>query len=630
MPFAAAVAPQRAPRRARYLIPPGTPRRREILAAPTLLAVVASLLFAQVTLGLTIAFHVLGKISRWSPAWLSAPAACGLIWVLAIGPAEALAGFLAAPRVAAALLARAATDPIRVFRLGEVSAGTGRWLPGQFPVALMLAAGAAAAWWWLDWLHTDEWDLSSPRPGLVSACRRRLTAALIRSGGVVTRGGASLGIDQASGRPAAVRWRDAEQGVLVTGSAWPAVVASSFQLVHAAIRLRKPVIVVDLASGPALARSLAAVCSATSAPMQVFGAAGTGYYEPLPGADPARKAELVMSMVDWGEAPDSARMSCQACLADLFAVLAAAPGDPGDAMLDDVAALLRPAVLRQRMARVPSYHPRRGALAERAAMTLTRLEADPAMALFVAGQLTSLRASPLGRWLCPAPGTAPGTRISLAQAVRQRGAVLFSLDRAAHGRAADVIASLVARDAADVYAGYRRAAITGDGLCWFSQCETADQAALAELAAAGADTGMALLLTTTSPAAAGRLAEQVNVLVLHRLDDPVLAGRLGWLAGRRLGPGEPGPAGRSAAVTGWPEPGGPRAWQDGRAPGPSPAAPPGTSWRPVVAGDALCALGDGEFTLISRGTAGLAGRVVPHALCVPARIGGGPARWRAR
>ena len=66
MPFAAAVAPQRAPRRARYLIPPGTPRRREILAALTLLAVLASLLFAQVTLGLTIAFHAVGKISRWS------------------------------------------------------------------------------------------------------------------------------------------------------------------------------------------------------------------------------------------------------------------------------------------------------------------------------------------------------------------------------------------------------------------------------------------------------------------------------------------------------------------------------------------------------------------------------------
>ena len=220
--------------------------------------VVAGLLFAQVTLGLTIAFHAISKISRWSPAWLAAPAACGLVWVLAIGPAKALAGFSAAPRVAMATLAGVITDPVRVFHLGGVPDGTGRWLPGQFPVALILAAGLAAAWWWLDWLHTDEWDLAVPRPGLVSACRRRLTAAFVRSGGVLIRGGASLGIDQASGRPAAVPWREAEQGVLVTGSAWPAVAASSFQLVHAALRPRKAVLVVDLASGPGLAASLAA------------------------------------------------------------------------------------------------------------------------------------------------------------------------------------------------------------------------------------------------------------------------------------------------------------------------------------------------------------------------------------
>ena len=264
MPFTPADAPQRAPRRARYLIPPGTPRRREILAALSLLVVVAGLLFAQVTLGLTIAFHAISKISRWSPAWLAAPAACGLVWVLAIGPAEALAGFSAAPRVAMATLAGVITDPVRVFHLGGVPDGTGRWLPGQFPVALILAAGLAAAWWWLDWLHTDEWDLAVPRPGLVSACRRRLTAAFVRSGGVLIRGGASLGIDQASGRPAAVPWREAEQGVLVTGSAWAAGAASSFPLVHAAIRVRKPGIVVGLAGGAGLGASVAAAAGSAN------------------------------------------------------------------------------------------------------------------------------------------------------------------------------------------------------------------------------------------------------------------------------------------------------------------------------------------------------------------------------
>src|SRR4249920_1895913 len=302
MPAAVPVTPRRPPRRARYLIPLDTPRRREVLAALTLLAVLAGLLFAPVTLGLAVAFHAIGKITRWRPVWLAVPAACGVVWVLAIGPAAALAGFLAAPRAVTALLTGVATAPARLAHLGAASTGSVRWFPGQFPIALILAAGMAAVAWWLDWLHTDGWRLPAPRPGLVSLCRRRLTAAFVKSGGVLTRSGACLGVDAGTGRPAAVPWREAERGVLVTGSVWPAVAASGFQLVHAAIRLRKPVIVVDLAAGGELAGSLTAVCAATGAPLQVFGAAGTGYYEPLRGRDPAHQTALVMGMIDWAQA----------------------------------------------------------------------------------------------------------------------------------------------------------------------------------------------------------------------------------------------------------------------------------------------------------------------------------------
>ena len=91
MPSAVVAAPGRA-RRARYLIPLGTPGRRELLAALAVLGVLGGLLFAPVTLGLAVAFHAVGKITRWRPAWLAVPAACGLIWVLAIGPAAALTG----------------------------------------------------------------------------------------------------------------------------------------------------------------------------------------------------------------------------------------------------------------------------------------------------------------------------------------------------------------------------------------------------------------------------------------------------------------------------------------------------------------------------------------------------------
>jgi hypothetical protein len=559
MPAAVVAAPQRAPRRARHLIPLGTPRRRELLAALAVLGVLGGLLFAPVTLGLAIAFHAIGKITRWRAVWLAVPAACGVVWVLAIGPAAALAGFLAGPRAVVALLTGVATDPARLAHLGPASTGSVRWFPGQFPIALILAAGVAAVARWLDWLHTDEWRLPAPRAGLVSLCRRRFTAAFVKSGGVLTRTGACLGVDAGTGRPAAVPWREAERGVLVTGSARPAVAAAGFQLVHAAIRLRKPVIVVDLAAGGELAGSLAAVCAATGAPLQVFGAAGTGYYEPLRGGDPARQAAMVMNMVDWAQAPDSARLGGQACLTDVFAVAAAAPADPGVAMLDDVAGLLRPGALAARMERVPAYHPRRLSLAGQVVLTAELLAAEGSMGTFIAEQLASLRASPLGRWLGPAPADEPGLAISMGELVRTRGVVLFSLDRAAHGRPADTIASLVAQDVTEVYTRLQRAAIGGDGLAWFGQCETVDPQALAGLVGAGAGLATVLsatVLSTTAAAAVGRLADQVSVLVLHRLDDHSLAGRLAWLTGKQLVPAGLSPARPAPAAAGWPEPGG--------------------------------------------------------------------------
>ena len=45
----------------------------------------------------------------------------------------------------------------------------------------------------------------------------------------------------------------------------------SFQLVHAAVRRRKPVFVLDVTADPALPGRLAAVCAAAGAPLQVFG-----------------------------------------------------------------------------------------------------------------------------------------------------------------------------------------------------------------------------------------------------------------------------------------------------------------------------------------------------------------------
>src|SRR5215469_11282004 len=215
-------APQRPPRRARYLVPLGTPRRGEVLAAVAAVAVAAGVLFAPLALILAAAFHMVSKVSRWRPLWLWAPAAWGIVWVLAVGPREAAAGFGHGPAATASALSRIFTGPAGVARAADAVA---RGLPGQLPLALMLAAGVAALAWWVRWMHTDEWDVPAARPGLMHIGRRRRTVAALRGGRVLTRDGACLGVDEATGRPAVLAWRHAGDGVLLTGAAGPAVLA---------------------------------------------------------------------------------------------------------------------------------------------------------------------------------------------------------------------------------------------------------------------------------------------------------------------------------------------------------------------------------------------------------------------
>ena len=398
MPAFATATADREPRRPGPLSPGDVPRRGELAAALAAAGLLAHLLLAQLTLLLAVALDLTGRMARWRPLWLAGPAAAGFLWVLAVGPARALAGFTAGPHQLLGYLAGAAGQPARVLHPARAFAGFGRWLPRQAPFALILAPAEAAVAGWLRARRAGGRGLP-PRPGLIVAVRRLGTVAWVRSGGVVTRTGACLGADWRTGRPAGVSWRAAEGGVLVTGAAVAEVSAASFQLVHAAIRRRKPVLVVDLGApdrpggldgldGPAgLAGALASICADTGAPLHVFGPGGQGCYEPLRGGDPARKAALVMGMVDWGPGADHARRSCGAYLNDLFAVAAAAPGDPRVPVLDDVAALLSPAALRARMRQVPPYHPRRGPLGERVRVSASLLEADPVTASFLAGEL---------------------------------------------------------------------------------------------------------------------------------------------------------------------------------------------------------------------------------------------------
>jgi hypothetical protein len=646
MPVESVTGAERAPRAGRYLIPGDTPRRAEFIAALAVLGVLAHLLFAQLTLVLAVLFQVTTKSSRWRPQWLAVPAVIGVIWALAEGLGQAFSGFADGPGKIAGYLGGIGGHPGRIVHLGTAYSGLGHWLPQQFPIALIAASAEAAIAAWLTWLHTDEWRLPGYRPGLLTYLRRRYLLRFITSGGVVTRDGACLGLDATTGWRVAVSWAEVGGGVLCVGSPGSGTTTTSFQFVHAAIRRRKPVIAVDLDGSKALAETIGAVCAATRTPLYVF--PGSGYYDPLRGGEPARRTSLVMGMADWTGAAETYQRSCAAYLTDLFAVLDAAPGDPRTAMLDEIVHLLSPAALRARMEHVPGYHPRRQALAERVKVSASLLESDPRITATLAGQLNELRASPIGRWLAPGPGP----RVDLGRVVRERAVVLFSAEappplrassaRFTGGRAAVTMAGLVAHDVAAVCAELRRIGVPGDGLVWFDQCAGLAPATLAELIDRGGAAGLPALLTTTSPDRVQGLAEQANVLVLHRLTDHTAAERFAGFTGEKLVPAGGGDIAaaadsqaRAKAIAGaWPKSRG------GPAPPPDQGAgqlsqlgqygqlgPYGLVRRPVVPAQSLSRLGNGEHVLI---VARPQRRLVTLGLTVRARVLRPVARQAAR
>lgn len=348
------------PRRARHLIPTGLPRRRETVAGCAVAILVAHLLLAQLTLVLAVLFAVVSKASRWRLWWLLAPAAAGLAWTLATGPDQALAGFAAGPsailwHLGGGHLAGAAGHPFAGF------ADAGDWLPRQFPVALIGGAAEAALAGWLAWLHTDEWAVPPPRPGLLAAARRELNANAIRAGAVVTRDGCALGVVPSTGAIAELRWADLTAGTLVVGAAPRDVTLTGLQVVHAALRRRKPVIVFDLGDA-ATARAVAAACRATGVPLlpdrtpdlagrrdpvgqgtaagqavQVAGAAAASrLWGRGPSPEPASPAALAGSPDDRPEPDDRPAVDLGRVVRDRLAVLlpADSPGSAARACAD--------------------------------------------------------------------------------------------------------------------------------------------------------------------------------------------------------------------------------------------------------------------------------------------------------
>ncbi|HXZ77736.1 MAG TPA: hypothetical protein VEH31_43635 [Streptosporangiaceae bacterium] len=405
----------------------------------------------------------------------------------------------------------------------------------------MAGAAEAAIIGWLSWLHTDEWNLPAARPGLLVAGRRAATRRAIRAGGVVTRDGGCLGVAAGSGARVMLSWAETAGGVSVCGSAEQDVLITSFQLVHAAVRRRKPVVAVDRTGNGDLPRQLAAVCAAAGAPLQVFGdaAAGPGQaaggwarpacYEPFRHGDPAQRAALITALIGWDGPGSQYRRSCTAYLEDVFELLDAAPGDPRVPVLDEVIHLLNPTAMRARMEHVPAAYPRRDVLAERTRVSVSLLHAEPATTAQLERQLRELRASAFGRWLRP-PGPGPDAGIDLGRTVTERGVVLFRLGGSPSAASAAMLTRLICQDLVAAGAALRRIGVAGDGIVWLAECGSMPRRSVTDMIARGRGTGLPVLASTTSAPVAADLVDLVNVVVAHRMAEGGVAQRLSAVA----------------------------------------------------------------------------------------------------
>ncbi|MQA94679.1 MAG: hypothetical protein GEV11_08490 [Streptosporangiales bacterium] len=557
------------------------------------------ILAAQLTAVSAVVLYGLARAARLPAGWLLAPAAAGLLWALATGPADAVAGLLAGPTQVLDFLGGIPGHPERLRDLGAAWQGWQVWLPAQLPLALVLGAGEAMIGVWLHRLHTDAWKLEPSRPGPLAVLRRLRNTRALRGGAVVTKDGAALGVVPETGERAELSWREVRAGVLVVGAADSGKTTTGFQLLHAAIRRRRPAIVIDLAGSGRLAGWIEEACRDTGTPFQRFGPDGPAYYDPGKRANPATRARLYTDMIDWRGSADQYRRSATAYLRDLFDVADAAPGDPRASSLDEAVHLLTPASLRARADLVPDYHPERAALSERVRVALGVAADDRQSLAAVTEQLREVHGSAYGRWLRPDPHVTdrtapPDTEIDLDEVLARRGVVLFSLDTAVYGRPAALVAGLVAADVLERCAEVRRLGLDADGLLWVDGCEALRTATLTDLIGRGADAGLGAMLTTAALVASQgspveRLSELAGTLIVHRVTDPASAERLARLTGERPSVTETTPSVQ-------PQGAGPAAGQ----PVTPATAQPVLLRGPAVPPEDLQELSDGEFVLTVR------------------------------
>ena len=140
--------------------------------------------------------------------------------------------------------------------------------------------------------------------------------------------------------------------------------------------------------------------------------------------------------------------------------------------------------------------------------------------------------------------------------------------------------------------------IDGDGIVWLAECGSVPRHSVTDLIARGQGTGLPVLAATTSAQVAVDLADLVNVMVAHRMDDAAAARRLSAVVGP-LASADPRRSPDLGADA-----------NSGANPGANPA--PG----PAAAAVDLSILRDGEFLLAVKNPR----RLVPRGLLVRARV----------
>jgi len=242
MRMTTATGAERTPHRSRRDHPDpraGSFRRSELAAGLAAVAVMAQLALAPVSLLVAAVLVLAGRVSRWQQSWLLLPALGSACWLAVAGlPAATHALAASAGRLVAAEVAVAAS-PKRLLHPAAAFAGSGSWQRQGLPL-LVLAGTAEAA--------IVLWARRTRRPGLVAVLRRHSAAAALAAGHTATARGFAIGVDDHSGRLAAVSWAQSERGVLLTGADPIELDQIGLAIACAAMRRRKAVLVFDLAA----------------------------------------------------------------------------------------------------------------------------------------------------------------------------------------------------------------------------------------------------------------------------------------------------------------------------------------------------------------------------------------------